>query len=152
MPPRPLRSDPQRHGDVIAPADGDGAPDRQHRFRWEARPGLRRRDDAVRARSPFAGEAARHRPAHPTPALPSNGASKWVRSTASAVAPTAYTVGREISYVSLNTVFEPCSCCRATAAAAHSIFWEVVARCDGVRSLACSIGGLLRSTSAGIIP
>ena len=61
-----------------------------------------------------------------TPAPPSNGASKWVRSTASAVAPTAYTVGREISYVSLSAVFEPCSCCPATAAAAHSIFWEVV--------------------------
>ena len=45
---------PQRHGTVIAPAHGDGTPDRQYRFRWEARPGRGRRDDSVRARSPFA--------------------------------------------------------------------------------------------------
>ena len=45
---------PQRHSAVIAPAHGDGTPDRQHRFRWEARPGRGGRDDSVRARSPFA--------------------------------------------------------------------------------------------------
>ena len=45
---------PQRHGAVIAPAHGDATPDRPHRFRWEARTGRGRRDDSVRARSPFA--------------------------------------------------------------------------------------------------
>ena len=49
----------------------------------------------------------------------SSGVSKWLRSTDSAAAPTAYTVGREISYVSLSAVFEPWACCPATAAAAH---------------------------------
>ena len=44
----------QRHSAVIALAHGDGTPDRQYRFRWEARPGRGRRDDSVRARSPFA--------------------------------------------------------------------------------------------------
>ena len=45
---------PQRHSAVIAPAHGHATPDRQHRFRWDARPGRGRRDVSVRARSPFA--------------------------------------------------------------------------------------------------
>ena len=49
----------------------------------------------------------------------SSGVSKWLRSTDCAAAPTAYTVGREISYLSLSAVFEPWACCPATAAAAH---------------------------------
>ena len=60
----------------------------------------------------------------------SSGDSKWLRSTDCAADPTAYTVGRDISYLSLSAVFEPWdepwACCPATAAAAHSIFWEVV--------------------------
>ena len=54
-----------------------------------------------------------------TAAPRSGGASKWVRNTDSAAAPTAYTVGREISYVSLSAVFEPWACFPATAAAAQ---------------------------------
>ena len=64
-----------------------------------------------------------------------------MRSTDCTVSAAAYTVGREISYASLRAVFEPCSCCRATAAAARcGCSGKSSGRCDGIRSLACSCG------------